>query len=199
MNLFLLDLVLEKNASAMCNKHVVKMILETAQVLWCAWHLHQPEEILRLIEQKFEVKPYKKTHMHHPVSIWIRENAKHYEYAVRYGLLLCLEYTRRYNKVHKTQAHLELLFHLGFPAQVQDVPKPKNAKPITKAYVDIPGDFDYFPMCFDEEYVVRDAGGNVLGVSSYRKYYVSKQDKFKMVWPKGIEPNWFERKNNLMA
>ena len=43
MNLFLLDLVLEKNAGAMCNKHVGKMILETAQVLWCA--LHQPEEI----------------------------------------------------------------------------------------------------------------------------------------------------------
>ena len=54
-------------------------------------------------------------------------------------------------------------------------------------------------MCFDEEYVVRDAGGNVLGVSSYRNYYMSKQNKFKMVWPDNAEPNWFERKNNLMA
>ena len=78
------------------------------------------------------------------------------------------------------------------------MPKPKNAKPITKTYVDIPGDLDYFPMCFDEEYVIRDAGGSVRG-KFVQKLYMSKQDKFKMIWPKGVEPNWFERKNNLVT
>lgn len=188
MNLFLIDMILEQCASSLCDKHVVKMILETAQVLWCAWHLHKPN--IEFIENLYGIKPYKKTHVNHPISIWIRESINHYEYAVRYGLLLCQEYTRRYGKIHKTQQHLELLFWLGFPTVECEVEPPKTKKVTIKATHNIPGGLTYFPMCFDEEYLVRDDIGNVLGVESYRNYYQSKQDKFKMVW-KTQTPDWF--------
>ncbi|MAJ82131.1 MAG: hypothetical protein CMF41_04370 [Legionellales bacterium] len=190
MNLFLIDMILEQSASGMCDKHVVKMILETAQVLWCAWHLHKPD--LTFMEELYNIKPYKKTHINHPISIWIRSHPQHYEYAVRYGLLLCHEYTRRYGKVHKTQAHMELLFWLGYPNIECEVSPPKTKKVTVKATHNIPGDLEYFPMCFAEEYIVRDASGNVLGVESYRNYYQSKQDKFKMVWKTDI-PTWFTK------
>ena len=181
-------MLLESSVSSLCDKHVVKMILETAQVLWSVWHLHKGD--ISYIESSYGVKPYKKTHSNHPISVWARYHVNHYEYAVRYGLLLCHEYTRRYGKVHKTQRHLELLFWLGFPSAECVVAPPKTSKVTTKALHDIPGTLLYFPMCFDEQYLVKDDHGNILGVSSYRNYYQSKQDKFKMVW-KTNQPTWF--------
>jgi len=193
MNLFLIDLLIESSVKSLCDKHVVKMILETAQVLWCAWHFHTDKNVLDRVESHYNIKPYKKTHTNHPISIWIREHVNHYEYTVRYGLLLCHEYTRRYGKIHKTQQHLEILFHMGFPT-IEGVPPPKKPKKTIKATHNIPGDLTYFPMCFDEKYVVRDDLGNVLGVESYRNYYQSKSDNFKMVW-KTETPNWFSYKS----
>ena len=186
MNLFLIDLLIEKSASSLCDKHVVKMILETAQVLWCAWHMHKGD--LEFVD-RYGIKPYKKTHTNHPISIWIRAHANHYEYAVRYGLLLCHEYTLRYGKRHKCQDHLELLFWLGYPSVEQEVLPPKKAKEVIKAYDDIPGSFLYFPMCFDKEYIVY-SDNKVMGIKSYQNYYRSKQDKFKMVWKTKV-PEWF--------
>lgn len=191
MNLFLLNTIIEHNVNSLCDKHVIKMILETAQVLWATWHLHIGD--LDFIEQQHGIKPYRKTHVNHPITIWVREHKNHYDYAVRYGLLLCHEYTRRYGKIHKTQAHLELLFWLGYPPQQIDVPPPKKAKPVIKATNDIPGDFLYFPMCFGknpEPYIIRDDNNNVLGVESYRNYYKSKADKFNMAWKTEV-PIWF--------
>ena len=91
--------------------------------------------------------------------------------------------------MHKTQEHLEILFHLGFPT-TENVPPPKKPKKTIKAVHNIPGDLIYFPMCFDEKYVIRDECDNVLGIESYRNYYKSKADSFKMVW-KTTTPEWF--------
>ena len=187
-------MLLENCASSMCDKHTIKMILETAQVLWCSWHLHKGD--LSFIEQTYGITPYKKTHVNHPISIWIRDHPNHYEYTARYGLLLCQEYTRRYGKIHKTQAHLELLFWLGYPTQECIVDPPKTKKVTIKATHNIPGDLQYFPMCFGDEYekyLVKDQHDNILGVESYRNYYRSKQDKFDMKWKTEV-PSWFVAK-----
>jgi hypothetical protein len=164
------------------------MILETAQVLWCCWHVHKGD--LSYIEKTYGITPYKKTHVNHPISIWIRDHRNHYEYAVRYGLLLCHEYTKRYGKVHKTHDHLQLLFWLGYPEPECIVDAPKTTKVTIKATHNIPGDLKYFPMCFDEEYLIKDENENILGVESYRNYYQSKQNKFDMKW-KTTTPSWF--------
>ncbi len=64
MNIFILDEDITKSAQAHCDKHVVKMILESAQLLCTAVNYYAGEQ----------VTPYKSTHMNHPCSIWVRES-----------------------------------------------------------------------------------------------------------------------------
>ena len=93
MNIFVLDLDPVKAARYQCNKHVVKMVLETAQLL-CA---------------PFEpgVAPYKRSHFNHPSSIWTRSSLSNYHWLVAHGIALCDEYEHRYNKIHKSRAVIE--------------------------------------------------------------------------------------------
>lgn len=93
MNIFVLDEDPNQAARFACDKHVVKMILESAQLLCAAF----PEGDA----------PYKKTHVNHPCSIWTRANNSNYEWLVQHAYALCAEYTKRYGKVHKSQSVIE--------------------------------------------------------------------------------------------
>lgn len=97
MNIFLLDWDVQKCAKYHCDKHVVKMILETAQLLCSAHHV---------TDSKLEI-PYKLAHKNHPCSIWVRESLSNYFYLCELGLELCKEYTYRYGKRHKSQDVIE--------------------------------------------------------------------------------------------
>lgn len=104
MNIFILDPNPRKSAEYHCDKHVVKMILETAQLLYTAHWMLNPEGLLE--------GAYKKTHVHHPCAIWVRESLSNYTWTAELGYWLCKEYTHRYGKTHKTEAHiLWLLSH----------------------------------------------------------------------------------------
>ncbi len=46
-----------------------------------------------------------------------------------------------------------------------------------------------YPECFSEANDLK-TGGN-LPVKSYRKFYMTKQRRFKMVWTKRDMPEWF--------
>ena len=98
MNIFFLDWDVEKNAEFHCDKHVVKMILETAQLL-CGVH--------HMTSQDTEQVPYKLSHKNHPCAIWSRESLSNYLYLCDLGLELCREYTYRYGKRHKSQDVIE--------------------------------------------------------------------------------------------
>jgi hypothetical protein len=98
MNIFLLDWDVKKCAQYHVDKHVVKMILETAQLL-CGVH--------HVTEQVTEQVPYKLSHKNHPCSIWVRESLSNYIYLCELGLELCKEYTYRYEKRHKSQEVIE--------------------------------------------------------------------------------------------
>jgi hypothetical protein len=100
MNIFFLSLDPEEAARLHCDKHVVKMILETAQLLYTAHWVY---------ESPLPETAYKKTHPNHPSSRWIRESLANYNWLCRLGLALCAEFTHRYGHTHKTQAHLEWL------------------------------------------------------------------------------------------
>ena len=92
MNIFYLSHCPKKAAEYQYNKHVVKMILETAQLLCTAHHeLGSNVEI-----------PYKATHKNHPSAIWVRQSAENYMWAYEHMLSLGNEYTRRYGKHHLT-------------------------------------------------------------------------------------------------
>jgi len=107
MNIFALDLDPERAAQMLCDKHVVVMVKESAQILVVA---HPPE-----------VKaPYKRTHTNGPCGVWVRKSMGNYRWLLEHGEALASEYTFRYGKVHKSQsviqwarAHEPSLPHLG--------------------------------------------------------------------------------------
>jgi len=92
MNIFYLDKDPVKAAQVQYNKHVVKMILESAQMLCTAHHCYGSSI------QKTNV-PYKQAH---PSTIWCRQNASQYKWLYDHMIALGNEYTKRYNKTHLT-------------------------------------------------------------------------------------------------
>jgi len=103
MNIFVLDLEPKKCAKYHCDKHVVKMILETAQLLCGAVWISGQEA------------PYKLTHKNHPCAIWTRESIWNWLWLYNLGMDLCEEYTKRYKKEHKTQSVIESLSSPNLP------------------------------------------------------------------------------------
>ena len=93
MNIFYLSTDPEKAAKYMYNKHVVKMILESAQLL-CTAHVISDGENANV--------PYKVTHKNHPSAIWARESTSNYKWLYDHMIALGEEYTRRYGKKHLT-------------------------------------------------------------------------------------------------
>lgn len=95
MNIFILDTDPALAAQYQCNKHVVKMIVESAQLLSTAWPAN--------------VAPYRHTHFNHPCAKWVRQSLANYAWLVQHAIALCSEYTARYNKTHKTHATIQWL------------------------------------------------------------------------------------------
>ncbi len=92
MNLFWLDPDPQKCAEYHVDKHVVKQILEAAQILATAYP---------------GTAPYKITHRNHPCCIFVRESLENFEKVLDYAEHLGKEYTFRYGKIHKTTKVLE--------------------------------------------------------------------------------------------
>ena len=92
MNIFYLDKCPKKAAQVQYNKHVVKMILESAQMLCAAHHvLGNPDDV-----------PYKLAHKNHPSTIWARKSRATYRWLYLHMIALGDEYTERYGKEHLT-------------------------------------------------------------------------------------------------
>ena len=92
MNIFYLHPDPAKAAQIQYNKHVVKMILESAQMLCTAHHHYDNGHNV----------PYKKAHYNHPSTIWCRQNASQYMWLYDHMIALGKEYTKRYKKTHLT-------------------------------------------------------------------------------------------------
>jgi len=84
-------------AQMSCNKHVVKMILESAQLLSTAHRVLDGDDYADLAGM------YKLTHKNHPTNIWVRESDKHYDWVYSHMIGLMQEYTYRYDKHHATE------------------------------------------------------------------------------------------------
>lgn len=86
MNIFYLDESPEMCATYHCDKHVVKMILESCQLLSNAL----PEDIA----------PYRRTHFNHPSSIWVRKSWYNWHWLSTLTDWLLEEWKLRYNHDH---------------------------------------------------------------------------------------------------
>ena len=162
MNIFLLDFDTKKCAEYHCDKHVVKMILETAQLL-CGVHHMTPQVPYNHRTTTVEV-PYKLSHKNHPCAIWARESLSNYLYLCDLGLELCKEYTYRYGKRHKSQDIIEWCL----------VNKP--------TIIDI--GFTTPPKAMPDEFKVEDV------IQSYRNYYIGAKKDFAK-WKNREVPEWF--------
>ena len=109
MNIFYLDECPVKAAKAHCDRHVVKMILESAQLL----------STNHVVLDGYTVA-YKATHINHPSAVWVRESIHNYEWTYQLLVALIDEYTYRYGKTHKTAMHLEALSKA--PRNIPNVP-----------------------------------------------------------------------------
>ena len=95
-----------KSAQSQDNYRVVKMILESAQMLCTT---------LNEIAGK-QVTPYRSTHKHHPSTKWVRASSANFESLVEHTMAMLEEYTARFGKVHKCTTVLERCLDLYDPA-----------------------------------------------------------------------------------
>jgi len=122
MNRFILSTDPVEAAVLQCDKHIVKMPLEEAQMLSSAHNELDGGQVA-----------YKTAHKNHPCTVWVRETRSNYLWAVAHWKALGEEYTRRYGKVHKS-----LKDHW------QTLSKPPRAIP--------DGPLTTFPQCMPDEY-----------------------------------------------
>ena len=71
------------SAKSQDNYRVVKMILESVQMLCTAINLQHEEQ----------VTPYKNAHPKHPSTLWVRESSANFELLVEHTLAMLDEYT----------------------------------------------------------------------------------------------------------
>jgi len=96
MNIFILDKDPKKAAKQQIDKHVVKMPLETAQMLCSALIRHGKKDT-----------PYRQAHKNHPCTLWVGETRSNFLWMIEHGIALSEEYTRRYGRRHKSQDVIE--------------------------------------------------------------------------------------------
>jgi len=180
MNVFYLDEDPRSAAQMMVNKHVVKMILESAQLLSTAHRVMDGLQVEVTLEKdgKFRKKKvwvlgdsrnetiYNATHMNHPCAKWCRSSIENYWWLVEHMYGLIDEYKYRYEKDHKVNSS-GLAYLLQSP--------PYNLKEY---------DFTIPPSAMAESYIV-----STDPVANYRNYY--KNGKAHLhTWSKREKPDW---------
>ena len=181
MNIFVLDTDPKKAAQYHCDKHVVKMMLESAQVLGsCVWNSNGvsnkklmkalPFETIEKIWKDFPRKhsdgktfPYGIGFMNHPCTKWTRESEANWNWLCSLALELTAEYERRYKKTSAMKAIIEWFI--------------ANSPSFTKK------DLTPFPQAMPDNLRSTDA------VHSYKMYYASYKPYFAK-WKTG-EPAWW--------
>jgi len=183
MNIFILDENPVLAAQLQCDKHVVKMIVESAQMLSTAHRMldgvktKRPSKSGKTMvtyyehpNSNLEHTLYKAVHFGHPCTVWTMESITNYHWHYRHFIALCKEYEYRYGKEHATYGLLK------------DVLKEQPANIPINTLTPFKLAMGAAPDCINEN----------DPVGSYRAFYQTKQDRFKMVWSKREVPEWFE-------
>jgi hypothetical protein len=179
VNIFYLDHDVRKCAEMHNDKHVVKMILEYAQLLSTAHRVLDGVELEGLSDsgrkRKFwtlgdsrDYTLYKATHINHPSAVWVRQSVQNYMWLAEMLEVLCGEYTYRYGKVHKVERDgLMQLLKNEFPKNLPIAPftEPTPAMP-------------------DDVKIIGDS------IKSYRNYYINNKAHLAN-WKKRTTPEWY--------
>ena len=123
MNIFYLDRDPVVAAQMQCDKHVVKMILESAQMLSTAHRVLDGDEYAN------NYGLYKMAHKNHPSTIWVRTCDENYEWLWNHMEALMYEYTHRYGKKHATERLTHALWKLPTNISYDDFTDPPQCMP----------------------------------------------------------------------
>jgi len=129
MNIFILDYDIQKCAEYTCDRHVVKMILESAQML---------STTVRLSGIDFG---YKATHINHPCNIWCRTSLSNWKWLKNLSYFLNKEWQQRYNHEYNHKSFDVILSlpeprikDIGLTSFAQAMPDKYKNKDAVKAY-----------------------------------------------------------------
>ena len=170
MNIFFLHRNPNKCARYHCDKHVVKMILESAQLLYtCFMMCHEtPQLISSAPLTKSGNNGYRACFHNHPCAIWLRKSKDNYIWLCKMTIALCKEYTYRYNKIHTTEKHIHWLYEQGDGLNIK-------SKGLIKLALAMPDQY----KCKSTK-------------KSYRKYYIGEKGDFAK-WTRRNIPKWYKK------
>ena len=153
-------------ASNLLDKHIVKMPLESAQML-CTAH-----RVLDNVDVVAGQPIYRSAYKNHPSTIWARQTSENYSWLYRHFIGLCEEYASRYDKIHLCDTKFaHALSHL-----------PKN----------IPyGDFIQPPQCMPLHCKVEGDS-----IAAYRKYYQTEKKNIAVWKDEATKPKWYDVEQN---
>lgn len=99
MNIFALSSDPVRAAKQHCDIHVIKMLVEAAQLL-CTCNY---------VRGTYKDWMYKPTHVNHPCSIWVRSSATNYLWLLELAEALADEFEFRFGHEHKTASVVKRL------------------------------------------------------------------------------------------
>ena len=178
MNIFYLHPEAQKCAEMHCDRHVLKMIIEYAQLMSTAHRVLDGEEYYaltangrkikrwRMPDEKYENGLMLACHVNHPSAVWTRQSKANYVWLNQMWNHLLLEYTHRYGKRHACADRMEFLY--VWPENIPDLPftEPPPAMP------------DYCKVSGDS-------------ITSYQKYYINEKVRFAR-WTNRNTPVWYQ-------
>ena len=162
MNIFHLDTDPRTCAEYHCDKHVCKMVVETTQMLCTAFQRYNGRD----------ERLYKMGFKNHPMTLWVGNSWKHYEWTIQLLYFLLQEYKKRYGKIHKSTKEFEILTSIDY------FPKMSCLMP---CYYEIP------PLCMPDKYK-----NNHDFIKAYRDYYIGDKSYFAK-WNFTQTPSWYAR------
>ena len=189
MNIFVLDEDPKVAARMQCDKHVVKMIVESAQMLCTAHRYLDGKEWIDRSKNGRKItrwdhwsdyadacyRPmlYKSVMLNHPCTIWTCKSLENYDWHVEHALELCAEYDRRYRKIHVTEKILRWCKKYA--------PKNSNRRQLSKGLTP-------FAQAMPDHYKV---SGDA--VQAYRNYYIGDKARFAKWKESSLVPEWFSQ------
>ena len=168
MNIFALSDSPVQSAVLQHDKHVVKMTLESAQLISTCIRIHADFWFERLSDDD-QRRLYRITHRNHPCCKWARETHGNFAWLCVHGKALAREYTYRYGRTHKSEAIIDI--GLDFSKTLE----PQQLTP--------------FAMAMPDQYKTDDP------VLSYRLYYIAEKIQDNSTWTnrRADLPDWLFR------
>ena len=183
MNVFYLNKDPKICAQEHCDKHVVKMIVEYAQILSTAHRMIDGTKYIGTsktgrkvtrykLSDNLENIVYKACHFNHPSTVWARTSSQHYDWLYELWRELSAEYRHRYGNT-KGKDHSSWTL-LGDILKIT----PKNLE--DKGFTEPPQAMKKFPECMVE--------GD--SIKAYKNYYIIAKKEFAK-WTNRKAPDWY--------